>query len=83
MLQPQDRVSEDASNQAEEQHGQRILLPILLLICLHTHQAIGEPLQRFQDRVKPRFAVHVEHTHEIKPHRLRDGRERDDEQNQL
>ena len=74
MLQPQDRVGEQAAHQAEQQHGEGVLLPVLLLVRLHAHQPIGEPLQRPEHRVEPGPAIGIEHPHEIKPHRLGDQR---------
>ena len=46
MLQAQNGVGEQATHQAEEQHGERVLLPIVLLARIDAHQPIGQPLQR-------------------------------------
>ena len=83
MLQAQNRVGEQAAHQAEQQHGERVLLPIVFLVRIHSHHAIGEPLQRPQHRVEPGFAIRIEHLHQIKPHRLGDQHERDDVEGKL
>ena len=45
--------------------------------------AIGQPLQRTEHRIEPGPAVRIEHLHQIKPHRLRDQRERDEVEGEL
>ena len=83
VLQPQDGIGEQAAHKTEQQHGQRVLFPIVLLAGIHAHQAISEPFQWSQHGVKPCPTVGIKHPHEIKPHRLGDHRERRDEENEL
>ncbi len=72
MLQPQDAVGEEAAHQAEQQHGEGVLLPILLSLGLNAHQPIGQPLKRLEDRVEPGSAIGIEHLHQVKAHRFSD-----------
>ena len=46
MLQPKNRVSENATHETEKQHRKRVLFPILFLLRIHAHDPISEPLQR-------------------------------------
>ena len=78
ILQPQNRVSEQTTDQAEQQHGEGVLLPIVLLVRVDAHNAIGPALERAQNRIEPGLALRIEHLQQIKPHRLRDHRKRDD-----
>ena len=83
MLQPQNRVSEQATHQAEEQHGEGVLFPIVLFAGIDSHQAIGQSLQRTQHRIEPGSAIGIEHLQQIKPHRLGDQHERDKVESEL
>ncbi len=78
LLQSQDRVSEQTTHQAEEQHGERILRPIVLLPGIDPYRAVGATLQWPQHRIEPCSAVGIEHLQQVKSHRLRDERERHD-----
>jgi hypothetical protein len=77
ILQTQDRIGEQAAHQTEEQHGERVLLPIVLFAGVNTHGAIGEPLDWSQHRIEPRSAIRVENVHQIEAHRLCHQGERD------
>ena len=83
VLQPQDGVGEQAAHQAEEQHGERVLLPVVLAVRLHAHEPVGKPFQRFHHGVEPGLPIGIEHADEIQAKRLGDERERADEQGQL
>ena len=67
-----------AAHQTEHQHGEGVLFPVVLFVGIDTHDAIRPALQRPQHRIEPGLAVDIEHAQQIKPHRLRDQRERDD-----
>jgi hypothetical protein len=83
MLQAQDGVSEQTTHQAEEEHGKRVLFPIMLFAGVHAHQAIGKSLQRFHNRVNPSPPVRIQDLDQKKPHWFRDRRERGDVQGEL
>jgi hypothetical protein len=83
MLQAQNGISKQATDQTKEQHRQRVLFPTVFLLVIHSHQAIGQSFQRTQQGIEPGPAVGVEHLHEIEPQRLRNCRERDDVENEL
>ncbi len=83
ILQPQDRVSENAAHRAEQQHRDGVLFPILFALGVHAHEAIGDFFQRLENRVKPRPAFHVQNLAEKQAHRFGDEREQRDEQAEL
>ena len=83
MLQAQDGVGEQTTDQAEEEHGKRVLFPIMLFAGVHAHQAIGKSFQRFDDRVNPGPPVRIQDLAKVKPHWLRDGREHGDVESKL
>ena len=72
MLQSQDGIGKEAAHQAEQQHGKRILFPILLVVRLHPHHTIGEPFQGPEDWIEPGPALCVQDLNEIQPHRFGD-----------
>lgn len=74
LLQPQNPISEQATHQAEEQHGSRIFLPILLLAGADSHRPISDPLQRLEERVKPGPARGIQDLDQVEPHRFSDQR---------
>ena len=83
VLHPQDDVGEEATHQAEEQHGNSVLLPILLLVRLRAHHAIGDSLQGFEDRVEPGPAFRIQDLHEVQAHRFRNQGEGRHKQHKL
>ena len=83
VLQAQNCVGKNATDQTEKQHGERVLFPIVLLVGAHSHQAIREPLQRTEHRVEPGFAVRIEHAQEIKPHWFRNHHKCDNVEREL
>ncbi len=44
ILQPQNRVGEQAADQTEQQHCEGVLLPVVLFIRIDTHDAISPAL---------------------------------------
>ena len=83
ILQTQNRVSEKATHQAEEQHGEGVLFPIVLFAGIDSHQSICQSLQWTQHRIEPGPAVGIEHLQQIKPHRLGDQHKRDKVEGEL
>ena len=83
VLQSQDGVGEKAADQAQEQHGERVLPPILFLIWIDADEPIGEPLEGLESSVQPGAAVRVEHLGQIEPHRFSDGCQREDVEEQF
>ena len=67
MLQPQDSVGEDAAHQAENQHREGILLPILLPRAIHAHERQRHPLQRPENRIEKCFPFRIKHLGKIDP----------------
>ncbi len=83
LLQPQNRVGEQAAHEAEQQHRERVLLPVVFLRRVHAQHAVSQFFQRAQDRVEPGAAVGVEHAVDIQAERLGDQHERGDIQRQF
>ena len=77
ILQTQNRVSEEATHQTEEQHGEGVLFPIVLFAGIDSHQSICQSFQWTQHRIEPGPAIGIEHLQQIKPHRLGNQHKRD------
>jgi len=83
ILQPQNRVGEQAAHRAEHQHGDGVLFPILLAFGVHAHEAEGDFFQRFENWIKPRPPLGIQHMDEIQAHRFGDEGEGGHEQAEL
>ena len=66
LLHPQNDVSEQATHQAEKQHGQARILsnPAPGRGC-DAHQSIGDPLQGLHDGIQPGPALGIQHLHQV------------------
>ena len=78
LLQPQNGVGEQAAHEAENQHRERVLFPVVFLRRVHAQHAVGQFFQRAQNRVEPGAAVGVEHAIDIQTERFGDEHERGD-----
>src|SRR5262249_52481558 len=83
ILQPQNRVGEQATNQTEQEHGKRVLLPIVFLVWIDTSQPIGRGFERPQNRIEPCSAVCIEHLQQIQAQGLGNQRKRCEEESEL
>ena len=72
VLKAQNKIGKQHAHEAEQQHGNRVAHPALLLLGIDAAHRVGQALDRPDDAVDPRLAVHVEHLHQIQSERLRD-----------
>jgi hypothetical protein len=65
VLDPFDEICEKQTYGAEDEHGDRVLRPVVLFLFVDAAEAINEPLDRTQQRIEERplaakDALHVE-----------------------
>ena len=74
-LQPLDAVGHGHRDQAEEEHGGRVLPPGLLLLRVHPRDPVEEALHGAED-ARQGLTLALEHAEHVKPHGLGDGEDR-------
>ena len=60
-LEAQDGVREQQSHRAEKKHGERIMLPVLLLVGIDARKPICQTFDRLDDVIEEGPSVRVEH----------------------
>ena len=83
VLVPQDEIGEQHAHEAEQQHGNRVAHPALLLLGIDAAHPVGQAFQRPDDAVDPRLAVGIEHFDEVESKGPCDQQQRPDEERQL
>ena len=88
VLVPQDEIGEQHAHEAEQQHGNRVAHPALLLLGIDAAHPVGQAFHRPDDAVDPRLAVgiehfDVEHPHQVQPERLGDQEQDADVEREL
>ena len=69
VLQPQNGICEKNAYEAERQHGNGVLLPVLLLLGVHSQEKIQDSFHRPEHRAQERRPLPVQHLEEINAHR--------------
>ena len=71
MLQPFDTVSHQQSNRAEDEHGNGILFPVLVLLWINAAKLVEQPLDP-SEQARQRLPVPLEYTIHVAAERLDD-----------
>ena len=76
ILQPENPISEQHRDEAENKHRDRVLLPIVLLLGIDAQHFVSETLDRLKDGIEKSLAARVENASQVKAERLRDKKKR-------
>ncbi len=82
-LQAQDGVGEKHPDQAEEQHGDGVLLPVVLLLRIDADQLVSQSLQWLEDGIEEGLAIRVQNLAKVEAERLGDRQQDADVENEL
>ena len=75
FLQPQNGISKQTPHQAEEQHGEGVLHPVLFPFGVHAHHPVSQALAGPEQGIEPGFPACIQDLAEIEAHRFGDGRQ--------
>jgi hypothetical protein len=80
VLISEDAIGHDGGDEAEYQHRDAILLPVLLAFGIDAQEPVDQPLDFSEQRIEKRAAglIGIEHMKQIDSKRLGDGHQRED-----
>ena len=76
ILQPENPIGEQHRDETENQHRDRVLFPIVLLLGIDAQHFVSQTLDRLEDGIEKGLAARVENTSQVKAERLRDEKKR-------